>query len=142
MFENHTKSKYSTGYDPKFKEPETVEILETAKDAIIGGYKKNTIAKLLCNELDMPYVQAQALAAKAWKEVMATGKDREEGMREKNIQRLEFLYAKCVDQNDIKNALSALDQLSKLCMLYKEKIQITTDEYVIDLLGDGEKTTN
>lgn len=136
MFENHTKSKYSTGYDPKFKEPETVEILETAKDAIIGGYKKNTVAKLLCNELDMKYANAQALAAKAWKEVMATGKDREEGMREKNIQRLEFLYAKCVDQNDIKNALSALDQLSKLCLLYKDKIELSTEDFEFQIGGE------
>jgi hypothetical protein len=139
MFENHKKSQYSQGYDPNFKEPETIEILETAKDAIIGGYKKNTVAKLLCNELDMKYTNAQTLAAKAWREVMQTGKDREEGMREKNIQRLEFLYARCVDQNDMKNALSALDQLSKLCQLYKEKVEITTDEYVLDLVGDGEK---
>ena len=136
MFQNHKKSQYSQGYDPKFKEPETIEILETAKDAIIGGYKKNTIAKLLCNELEMPYVQAQAVAAKAWKEVMQTGKDREEGMREKNIQRLEFLYAKCVDQNDMKNALSALDQLNKLTQLYREKVEITTDEYTLDLLNN------
>lgn len=136
MFENHKKSQYSQGYDPKFKEPETIEILETAKDAIIGGYKKNTIAKLLCNELDMPYVQAQAVAAKAWKEVMQTGKDREEGMREKNIQRLEFLYARCVDQNDMKNALSALDQLSKLCMLYKDKIELSTEDFEFQIGGE------
>lgn len=136
MFENHKKSQYKQGYDPKFKEPETIEILETAKDAIIGGYKKNTIAKLLCNELEMPYVQAQAVAAKAWKEVMQTGKDREEGMREKNIQRLEFLYARCVDQNDMKNALSALDQLSKLCMLYKDKIELSTEDFEFQIGGE------
>lgn len=136
MFENCKPSKYSQGYDPKFKEPETIEILETAKDAIIGGYKKNTVAKLLCNELDMKYANAQALAAKAWKEVMATGKDREEGMREKNIQRLEFLYAKCVDQNDIKNALSALDQLSKLCLLYKDKIELSTEDFEFQIGGE------
>lgn len=136
MFENHKKSQYKQGYDPKFKEPETIEILETAKDAIIGGYKKNTIAKLLCNELEMPYVQAQAVATKAWKEVMQTGKDREEGMREKNIQRLEFLYARCVDQNDMKNALSALDQLSKLCMLYKDKIELSTEDFEFQIGGE------
>ena len=136
MFENQKKSQYKQGYDPKFKEPETIEILETAKDAIIGGYKKNTIAKLLCNELEMPYVQAQAVAAKAWKEVMQTGKDREEGMREKNIQRLEFLYARCVDQNDMKNALSALDQLSKLCMLYKDKIELSTEDFEFQIGGE------
>lgn len=136
MFENLNKSKYSTGYDPKFKEPETIEILETAKDAIIGGYKKNTVAKLLCEELGMKYANAQALAAKAWKEVMKIGKDREEGMREKNIQRLEFLYAKCVDQNDMKNALSALDQLSKLCLLYKEKVELSTEDFEFQIGGE------
>jgi len=139
MFENHSKSQYSQGYDPKFKEPATVEILETAKDAIIGGYKKNTIAKLLCQELEMKYDQAQFLATKAWKDVMKTGKDRTDGMKERNIQRLEYLYAKCVDQNDFKNALGALDQLNKLTQLYKEKVEITTDEYMIDLLGDNAK---
>lgn len=136
MFENHKKSQYSQGYDPKFKEPETIEILETAKDAIIGGYKKNTVAKLLCEELGMKYANAQALAAKAWKEVMKIGKDREEGMREKNIQRLEFLYAKCVDQNDMKNALSALDQLSKLCLLYKEKVELSTEDFEFQIGGE------
>ena len=138
MFENHTKSKFKQGYDPSWKEQATIDILETAKDAIISGLKKNTVAKHLCEETGMKFVYAQALAAKAWREVMATGKDRTEGMREKNIQRLEFLYARCVDQNDMKNALSALDQLSKLCMLYKEKIEVTGEEYVLDLIGEGQ----
>ena len=62
MFENVEKSQYATGYDSKFKEPQTLEMLEIAKDAIIAGYKKNTIAKLLCEELDMKYVYAQAVA--------------------------------------------------------------------------------
>lgn len=139
MFENCEKSQYSQGWDTKLKEPATLEIMEIAKDAIIAGYKKNTIAKLMCQELEMKYDQAQAFAAKVWKQVMQTGKDRTEGMKEKNIQRLEFLYAKCVDQNDFKNALGALDQLNKLTQLYKEKVEITTDEYMIDLLGDNAK---
>ena len=137
MFENIKKSKYTQGYDPKYKEPQTLEMLEVAKDAIIGGYKKTYVAKLLCEEMQMKYQYAQAIAAKAWKEVMTAGKDRTDGMREKNLQRLEFLYAKCVEQNDMKNALGALEQLNKLCQLYKEKVEITTDEYIIDLVGDN-----
>jgi hypothetical protein len=137
LFENCSKSKYTQGYDPKYKEPQTLEMLEVAKDAIIGGYKKTYVAKLLCEEMQMKYQYAQAIAAKAWKEVMTAGKDRTDGMREKNLQRLEFLYAKCVEQNDMKNALGALEQLNKLCQLYKEKVEITTDEYIIDLVGDN-----
>lgn len=142
MFENVKKLDNALGYDGKFKAPETVEILEIAENAIIEGYSKNTIAKLLVEEAGFKYINAQALAAKAWKNVMATGKTRGEGLQEKNIQRLEHIYKRCMELNDFKNALSALDQLNKLTQLYKEKIQITTDEYVIDLLGDGEKTTN
>lgn len=129
----------SMGYDPKFDERETLELVDAIKDAYIAGYRRNTIAKLLCEEMDIKYQYAQALTGKVWKMLMKDSNDRTDGMREKNIQRLEFLYAKCVDQNDMKNALSALDQLSKLCQLYKEKVEITTDEYVLDLVGDGEK---
>jgi hypothetical protein len=129
LFENCQKSQYSQGWDTKLKEPATIEIMEIAKDAIIAGYKKNTLAKMMCQELDMPYAQAQAFAGKCWKQVMQIGKDRTEGMKEKNIQRLEFLYAKCVDQNDMKNALSALDQLNKLTQLYKTNVELSTDQF-------------
>ena len=142
MFENCSKSKYSQGYDPKFKEPETIEMLEIGENAIIEGYSKNTLAKLLVEEAGLKYINAQSLAAKMWKNVMATGKNRGDGLQEKNIQRLEHIYKRCMELNDFKNALSALDQLNKLMQLYKEKIQITTDEYFIDLLQDGEKETN
>lgn len=142
MFENCSKSKYSQGYDPKFKEPETIEMLEIGENAIIEGYSKNTLAKLLVEEVGMKYINAQSFAAKMWKSVMSKGKDRSEGLTERNITRLEHIYKKAMEMGDFKNALSALDQLNKLCQLYKEKIQITTDEYVIDLLGDGEKETN
>lgn len=139
MFERLEKSKMSMGYDPKFDEKETIELVDAIKDAYIAGYRRNTIAKLLCEEMDMKYQYAQALTGKVWKMVVKDSNDRTEGMKEKNIQRLEFLYAKCVDQNDMKNALSALDQLNKLTQLYREKVEITTDEYVLDLVGDGEK---
>lgn len=142
MFENVTKLNNALGYDAKFKDPATVEILEIAENALIEGYSKNTIAKLLVEEAGFKYIQAQSLAAKAFKNVMATGTKRGENMLEKNLTRLEHIYHKCVDSGDYKNALSAIDQLSKLTQLYKEKIQISTDEYVIDLLNDGEKTTN
>ena len=137
MFENHKKSQYSQGYDPSWKEPETIEILETAKDAIIGGYKKNTIAKLLCNELGLKYEQAQFLATKAWKDTIKAGKDREDGLRERNMQRLEFIYAEAIRNGDYKAANTAVDLLNKMGQFYKERIEVTTDEYVIDLLGNA-----
>jgi gluconate kinase len=136
MFENHKKSQYSQGYDPKFKEPETIEILETAKDAIIGGYKKNTIAKLLCNELDMKYEQAQFIAAKAWRDVMKTGKEREDGLKERNMQRLEFIYAEAMKNGDLKAANTAIDLLNKMGQFYKEKVELSTDDFEFVIGGE------
>ena len=136
MFQNHKKSQYSQGYDPKFKEPETIEILETAKDAIIGGYKKNTIAKLLCNELDMKYEQAQFIAAKAWRDVMKTGKEREDGLKERNMQRLEFIYAEAMKNGDLKAANTAIDLLNKMGQFYKEKVELSTDDFEFVIGGE------
>ena len=142
MFENHTKSQYSAGYDPKFKEQATIDILETAKDAYIAGYKKNTIAKLLCNELGLKFDQAQFLATKAWKDVLKAGKDREEGLRERNMQRLEFIYAEAMKNGDLKAANTAVDLLNKMGQFYKERIEVTTDEYVLDLIGGDNNASN
>lgn len=143
MFQDCTKSEYTLGYDPKFKEPATLELVDIIEDAYIAGYKKNYIAKLLRDEMEMKYVNADSLCAKVWKELMKKGSNRIDGMLERNLQRLEFMYAKAVAEGDNKSALTAIDTLNKLCQLYKEKVQITTDEYIIDLLGNsGEKEEN
>lgn len=130
------------GYDPKLKEPETIDMMEIGINAMLEGISKNTIAKLLVEEADFKYIQAQSFAGKMWKEMMKLGTDKKEGVPEKNAARLERIYQRAMENGDFKNALSALDMLNKLVGAYKEKIQITTDEYVIDLLNDGEKTTN
>lgn len=142
MFEDCKKSQYSQGWDIKLKEPETVEMLEIGINALLEGMSKNTIAKLLVQEAEFNYVNAQAFAGKMWKEMMKLGTDKKDGMPEKNAARLERIYQRAMENGDFKNALSALDMLNKLVGAYKEKIQITTDEYVIDLLGDGEKKAN
>ena len=129
MFENCKKSQYSQGYDIKFKEPETVEILEIAKDAIISGYKKNTLAKLLCNELGLKFDAAQFVATKAWKDVLKAGKDREEGLRERNMQRLEFIYAEAMKNGDLKAANTAVDLLNKMGQFYKTNVELSTDQF-------------
>ena len=129
MFENCTKLDNALGYDAKFKDPATVEILEIAEDALISGYSKNTIAKLLVEEVRFKYIQAQSLAAKAWKNVMSKGKDRSEGLAERNVVRLEHIYKKAMENNDYKSAISALDQLNKIAHLYKDKVEISTNDF-------------
>lgn len=129
MFENCEKSKFSQGYDPSWKEPATIEMLEIIKDAYIAGYKKNTLAKLLCNELGLKFEQAQFVATKGWKDVLKAGKDREDGLRERNMQRLEFIYAEAMKNGDLKAANTAVDLLNKMGQYYKTNVELSTDQF-------------
>lgn len=135
MFENLSKSKYANalGYDPKFKEQETIDIMEAIKDAFLDGYSKNYIAKLLVDEMGFKALNAHALTGKVFTQIVNDKEKREEHMKEKNIARLERVYARAVDSGDYKNALSALDQLNKLTGLYREKIELSTNDFEFNL---------
>lgn len=135
MFENLEKSKYANalGYDPKFKEQETIDIMEVIKDAFLDGYSKNYIAKLLVDEMGFKALNAHALTGKVFTQIVNDKEKREEHMKEKNIARLERVYARAVDSGDYKNALSALDQLNKLTGLYREKIELSTNDFEFNL---------
>lgn len=131
MFENLPKSKYANalGYDPKFKEQETIDIMEAIKDAFLDGYSKNYIAKLLVDEMGFKSLNAHALTGKVFTQIVNDKEKREEHMKEKNIARLERVYARAVDSGDLKNALSAIETLNKICGLYKNKVELSTDEF-------------
>lgn len=131
MFENLKQSQYhnAMGYDPKLKEQETLDIMDAIKDAFLDGYTKNYIAKLLVDEMGFKSVNAHCLVAKVFKDIVNDKEKRENGMKEKNIARLERVYARAIDSGDLKNALSALDQLNKLTGLYKNKVELSTDEF-------------
>lgn len=135
MFENLPKSKYANalGYDPKYKEQETIDIMEAIKDAFLDGYSKNYIAKLLVDEMGFKALNAHALTGKVFTQIVNDKEKREEHMKEKNIARLERVYARAVDSGDYKNALSALDQLNKLTGLYREKIELSTNDFEFNL---------
>lgn len=135
MFENLKKSKYANalGYDPKFKEQETIDIMEAIKDAFLDGYSKNYIAKLLVDEMGFKALNAHALTGKVFTQIVNDKEKREEHMKEKNIARLERVYARAVDSGDLKNAISALDQLNKLTGLYREKIELSTNDFEFNL---------
>lgn len=117
------------GYDPKLKEPETIDMMEIGINAMLEGISKNTIAKLLVEEADFKYIQAQSFAGKMWKEMMKLGTDKKEGVPEKNAARLERIYQRAMENGDFKNALSALDMLNKLVGAYKEKLEISTNDF-------------
>lgn len=133
MFENLPKSKYSMGYDPKLKEQESLDIMEAIKDAFLDGYTKNYIAKLLVDEMGFKALNAHALTGKVFTMIVNDKEKREEHMKEKNIARLERVYARAIDSGDLKNALSALDQLNKLTGLYKNKVELSTNDFEFNL---------
>lgn len=113
----------------KLKEPATLELVDAIKDAYLAGYRRNTIAKRLCDEMDFKFDYAQALASKVWKLVMKDSSDREDGIKEKNLARLEHIYHKAMETGDLKNAIAAVDQLNKLCKLYTNKVEVSTNDF-------------
>lgn len=117
------------GYDPKFKEQASLDIMEAIKDAFLDGYSKNYIAKLLVDEMGFKALNAHALTGKVFTMIVNDKEKREEHMKEKNIARLERVYARAVDNNDLKNAISAIETLNKICGLYKNKVELSTDEF-------------
>jgi hypothetical protein len=135
MFENLPKSKYAKamGYDPKFKEQETLDIIEAIKEALLDGYSKNYVAKRLADEMGFKSINAHTLTGKVFTMITNDKEKREEHMKEKNIARLERVYARAVDSGDLKNAISALDQLNKLTGLYREKIELSTNDFEFNL---------
>lgn len=145
MFENCKKKNSVAGYDLSFKDPDTQEIVEIGVNAIIEGKSRNTIAKLLVLELGLKGKYAQTLATHMWKESMAKGKDRREGLPERNIVRLEHIYHKAMENNDLKNAINAIDLLNKLSSAYKSQVEITTDDFEFQIGNtkqNAEKDTN
>lgn len=137
MFENLPKSKYANalGYDPKLKEQSTLDIVEKIKEAFLDGYTKNTIANMLNKELGLKSINAHALAGKVFTMIVNDKDKREDHMKEKNIARLERVYARAVDNNDLKTAISAIDTLNKLTGLYREKIELSTNEFEFQIGG-------
>lgn len=129
MFETLAKSQYTMGYDPKFKEPETIAIIEAVENAYIAGYSRNTIRRLLVQELGLKGEYADAITAKGWKSLHSKGGDREDGMKTKNLARLEHIYHKAMETGDLKNAIAAVDQLNKLCKLYTNKVEVSTNDF-------------
>lgn len=133
MFEALDKSKYKQGYDPKFKEEETIAIVERAKQALLDGHTQYFVAKTLALEMDIKTLYARAIVTRAFKELSKEGTKREEGMLEKNLQRLEHIYGRAMDTGDLKQAIAALDTINKLLHLYKEKIEVSSDDFVFKI---------
>lgn len=133
MFEDLTPSKYSQGFDAKYKEEETIAIVERAKQALLDGHTQYFVAKTLALEMDIKTLYARAIVTRAFKELSKEGTKREEGMLQKNLQRLEHIYGKCMDSGDYKQAIAALDTINKLLHLYKEKIEVSSDDFVFKI---------
>lgn len=142
MFEGIKPSQYVIGYDTKFKEEETIKILEAGENAFLQGYGSSYITQSLMKELGMKYVAARALTVKMFKDITEEGKKRVDNMLEKNLLRLEHIYKRALENNDLKSALSAIDTMNKLGKLYTQKLEVKTDNYIIDLLGNASKENN
>lgn len=128
-------------YDVEFKDEQTVDLVDRIEDLLIGGYKQNTIAREMVIQFGFSRYNASMVVKYAFNHIVRNGIQRKEKMLEKNLARLEHLYGECMKNNDRKTAISTIDTMNKLCGLYKEKIEVTKNDFEFHL-GSGKVEDN
>lgn len=135
LFDNiEGKSKFSkTQYDLSFREQWTKDLVEHIKVLHLNGYAHNTIVSALVNELGFLRSNARNLSVKVDNTIHCKGNERKKTMQQRNIIRLEHIYAICLQQGDITNALKTIDLLNKTCDVYKNNINIEQTAFTFQL---------
>lgn len=134
------KSKYSkTQYDMSLKEEWTKDLIVLIEKLILSGYARPTILTALCSELKFTNANARTLYKKIENKMYKNGADRKNTMLAKNIIRLEHIYNESMKNDNINNAIKAIDCLNKLCGLYTNNVELTQTNFTFQL-GSGDNT--
>ena len=139
MFENiefdYEKYKDCT-FDIKDKDPEVLVLVEEVENKFIEGKSKNAIIKALEIEFDIKREIATKLADRCYKDYVKSLKVSSENSKEKNILRLERVYTKAMAEDDLRNAISAVDKINKLCGNYTENVSVEGKSFKLNFGGD------
>lgn len=120
---NYDATRYAQGYDIKFKDEDTIQLLEYTKDLLLEGVYRCTVTKALREEVGIPsYRYAEAITNKATKMIMV---DTKEAVRKvENINRLDYVYRQAMATGNYKEATNALKEMDKICGFDIQKVEI------------------
>ena len=127
---NYDKKK---GIDPTGIDVVSNKVVQQAADLLLGGYSEATARDILYETYGFNSYCAKFILGKAFSKIYNDEKEESENLLKKQNMRLFKLYRSALEREDHKSALSILQEINKLNKLYTQKIEITSDTFVLDL---------
>ena len=129
-WKNYDKKK---GIDPTGIDVVSNKVIEQAADLLLGGYSEATARDILYETYGFNSYCAKFILGKAFSKIYNDEKEESENLLKKQNMRLFKLYRSALEREDHKSALMILQEINKLNKLYTQKIEITSDTFVLDL---------
>ena len=137
---NYDKKK---GIDPTGIDVVSNKVIDQAVELLLGGYSEATARDILYETYGLNSYCVRFIIGKAYTKLYADEKKEEENLLKKQNMRLFKLYRAALEREDHKSALSILQEINKLNKLYVNKIEISSDAFVLDLgLSEKQNTNN
>ena len=137
---NYDKKK---GIDPTGIDVVSNKVIDQAVELLLGGYSEATARDILYETYGMNSYCVRFIIGKAYTKLYADEKKEEENLLKKQNMRLFKLYRAALEREDHKSALMILQEINKLNKLYVNKIEISSDAFVLDLgLSEKQNTNN
>lgn len=136
---NYDKKK---GIDPTGIDVVSNKVIDQAVELLLGGYSEATARDILYETYGMNSYCVRFIIGKAYTKLYADEKKEEENLLKKQNMRLFRLYRSALEREDHKSALMILQEINKLNKLYVNKIEISSDTFVLDLGLSDKQNTN
>ena len=133
---------YKHGIDITLNDVISQKVVSQISDLILCGYTDSTIKNKLYEAYKVNSYQAQTIINKAHKYLSDYTEEQEKNLLHKQNSRLFGLYRAAMNKGDNKTALSILQEINKLNRLYVNKIEISSDAFVLDLGLSDKQNTN
>ena len=118
------------------------KVIEQAADLLLGGYSEATARDILYETYGFNSYCAKFILGKAFSKIYNDEKEESENLLKKQNMRLFKLYRSALEREDHKSALMILQEINKLNKLYVNKIEISSDTFVLDLGLSDKQNTN
>ena len=127
---NYDKKK---GIDPTGIDVVSNKVVQQTADLLLGGYSEATARDILYETYGLNSYSAKYIIGKAFSKIYSDEKEESENLLKKQNMRLFRLYRAALEREDHKSALMILQEINKLNKLYVNKIEISSDAFVLDL---------
>ena len=132
---------YKQGIDATGNDILSQKVIEQISNLILSGYTDATIKNKLYEVYGVNSYQVKFMIGKAHKYLSDYTEEQEKNLLHKQNSRLFGLFRAAMNKGDNKTALQVLQEINKLNRLYVNKIEISSDTFVLDL-GISDKQNN